>query len=96
MGLTTTFRHGEISAVGLYCAECGYLGGSRTGYYQPSFIVEAFNVAPQGQRMILSEIRRHYLGAGNLTQGKMEGFFYNDVNFSACTPDFFSAMEVHP
>jgi len=95
MGLTTHFQSGAIGAVGYYCDECGYLGGSRTGYYQPSFIVEAYELSAGDQKMILSEIRRHYIpDAGNLTQSKMEAFFHEDANFSDCTPGFFQKGEV--
>jgi hypothetical protein len=41
--------------------------------------------------MVLNEIKRHYIGRGNLSQAKMETFFYNDANFSDCTPGFFRA-----
>jgi hypothetical protein len=95
MGLTTHFQSGDIGAVGFYCDECGYLGGSRTGYYAPSFIVEAYTLSPHDQRMVLSEIRRHYI-TGNLTQGKMKAFFSDDANFTDCTPGFFEEMEVIP
>lgn len=95
MGLTTHFQSGQIGAVGFYCDECGYLGGSRTGYYAPSFIVNAYTVSAGDQKMILSEIRRHYIGGtGNLTQGRMEAFFTNDANFSVCRQGFFNEMEV--
>ena len=93
MGLTTNL-HGEVVAVGFYCDECGYLGGSRTGYYAPSFIVNAYTVSAADQKMILNEIRRHYLGGGNLTQSKMEAFFTNDANFAHCRPGFFKKEEV--
>ena len=92
MGLTTQFQSGQIGAVGFYCDECGYLGGSRTGYYAPSFFIEAYTISAGDQKMILAEIRRHYTGDGNLTQCRMEEFFQNDANFSDCTPGFFSTM----
>jgi len=44
------------------------------------------------QKMVLSEIKRHYIGYGRLTQAKMEAFFQNDANFNGCTPDFFQTL----
>jgi hypothetical protein len=91
MGLTTHFRSHDISAVGFFCEECEYQGGSRAGFYHPSFIVAAYTVSAGDQKMILSEVRRHYLGeSGRFTQSKMEEFFGNDANFSDCTPGFFT------
>ena len=39
--------------------------------------------------MVQSEIKRIYIGAGNLTQKRMEEFFRHDANFSEYTPGFF-------
>jgi hypothetical protein len=89
MGLTTHFRSGDLGAVGFYCEECEYQGGDRTGYYHPSFFVDAYTLEPGEQAMILNEIIRHYVGIGNLTQKRMEGFFHNDANFGDATAGFF-------
>jgi hypothetical protein len=93
MGLTT-HRTGDLGAVGFYCDQCEYQGGSRTGYYQPSLLVEAYSLEPCEQRMIVNEIRRHYIGYGNLTQRRMEAFFHDDANFSNRVPDYFTPEEV--
>jgi hypothetical protein len=94
MGLATTFKHGDVCGVGFFCEECEYQGGSRTGYYAPSFIVEAYTISPADQRMVLNEIRRHYMDdTGNLTQAKMEAFFSHDGNFSHCLPHFFGVTK---
>jgi hypothetical protein len=95
MGLTTSVKTYDVLAVGFYCDECEYQGASVTGYYPPSFIVEAYTLSAHDQKMVLSEIRRHYMGdTGNLTQSKMEEFFANDANFSVCLPGFFKKVEV--
>ena len=94
MGLTTHHGSGAVSAVGLYCDTCEYRGGSCTGYYAPSFCVEAYTLSPSDQRMIVNEIKRHYIdGYGNLTQKKMETFFHQDSNFTDATPGCFERME---
>ena len=94
MGLTTAFKHNDLAAVGFYCDECEYLGGSRTGYYKPSLFVQAYGLEPWEQRMLTNEIRRHYIGEGRLTQAKMEPFFHNDANFSEFTPAYFAQAVV--
>ena len=94
MGLTTHFRGGAVGAVGFYCDTCEFRGGSCTGYYPPSFIVEAYTLSSADQKMLLSEIQRHYLGDGNLTRRKMEEFFHNDANFTEATGGFFDGKEV--
>jgi hypothetical protein len=95
MGLTT-HRSGDLGAVGFYCEECEYQGGSRTGYYHPSLLVETYTLEPGEQRMIVNEIRRHYIGNdGNLTQKRMEALFHDDANFSRCTAEFFTREEVN-
>lgn len=93
MGLTTHHGSGAVGAVGFYCDTCEYRGGSCTGYYAPSFIVEAYTLSPSDQRMIVNEIKRHYIGTGNLTQKKMEAFFHEDANFSDATAGCFERME---
>jgi len=95
MGLTTSFKNHELLAVGFYCDECEYRGGAATGYYPPAFFVEAYTLEPGEQKMVINEVRRHYIGTdGNLTQKKMEMFFHNDENFSDCTAGFFNRLEV--
>lgn len=90
MGLTTSVKTQDVLAVGFFCDECEHHGGSPTGYYPSSFIVEAYTLPARDQKMILSEIRRHYMGdTGNLTQARMEEFFENDANFSHCLSGFF-------
>ncbi|HEY3899597.1 MAG TPA: hypothetical protein VGM54_13335 [Chthoniobacter sp.] len=86
MGLTTSFKHGELLAVGFYCNECGHLGGAVTGFYPPSFFVEAYSLERWEQQMIQSEIKNHYIGFGNLTQRRMEEFFGDDTNFAQPVP----------
>ena len=89
--LTLTF-HGDddqLGYIGLCCGECDYLGGSDVSYPAASFF-------PRGLlrtelRRVTKEIKRHYIGHGNLTQAKTEEFFYNDANFSECTAGFFAA-----
>jgi hypothetical protein len=73
---------GALGAVGFYCDECEYQGGSRTGYYDPLFFVEEYVLSKHDHKMIVSEIQRHYIGAGNLTQTKLEAFFRDDTNFT--------------
>ena len=46
-----------------------------------------------GLTLTLNEIKRHYIGYGNLTQASMEGFFSNDLNFHHCIPGFFHTVE---
>lgn len=88
MGLTTR-RRGELSAVGFYCEDCAFQGGSCTGYHPASFFVEAYTLEKWEQRMVQSEIQRLYIPGERLTQKKMEEFFRNDAHFSDCTPGFF-------
>ena len=40
MGLTRLHGTGTLGHVDFYCDECEYMGGSPTGYYQPSFFLE--------------------------------------------------------
>ena len=54
MGLTTHHGSGAVSAVGFYCDTCEYRGGSCTGYYAPSFFVEAYTISSADQRMIVN------------------------------------------
>lgn len=86
MGLTTSFSHHELLAVGFYCDECEYMGGARTGFFHPSFFVDAYTLDPGEKKMIIREIRRHYIGHGNLTQKKMKEFFADDANFDLPVP----------
>jgi len=89
MGLTTSFKHHELLAVGFYCDECEYQGGACTGYYRASFFVEAYTLEPHEQKMVVDEIQRHYICAGNLTQKRMEEFFGDDDNFTGLISGFF-------
>ena len=86
MGLTTSFKHGELLAVGFFCDECEHLGGASTGYHRPSFFVEAYTLKAWEQNMVQSEIVRHYISGGNLTQKKMEEFFADEGNFAEPIP----------
>ena len=81
MGLTNHHGTGALGAVGYYCDECEYQGGSPTGYHQPSFFMTAYDLSRCEKLRITAEIQRHYIGTGNLTQKKMEAFFHNEANF---------------
>lgn len=65
------------------CDECAIEAGARTGYYAPSFLVEAYSLMAKEQNTITSEIKSHYIGSGSLTQKKMGAFFANEGNFAA-------------
>ena len=91
MGLSTHHRSGRVGAVGFYCDVCEYLGGTPTTYYRPSFFVEGITLSPSDQKMIIKEIRRHFIGMDvKLTRKTMEEFFRNDANFANPEPGFFT------
>ena len=94
MGLSTHHRSGAVGAVGFYCNTCEYRGGSCTGYFPPSFFVEAYTISKADQKIILNEIHRHYLGTLEPTQDQMETFFHEDANFPNGTAGFFDRMGV--
>jgi len=79
MGLTRLHGTGTLGHVDFYCDECEYMGGSPTGYYQPSFFLE-YDVPRCEQLRITNLIKRHYIGA-DLTQARMEQFFRTDEYF---------------
>ena len=93
MCLSTHYGSGAVSGAGFYCDTCEFLGGSCAGYYAPSFFVEAYTLSAGDQRIIVSEIRRHYLGFGQLTQTMMEAFFHQDDNFTGATAGFFERVQ---
>lgn len=65
------------------------MGGSVTSYHPASFFIGAHKLENSEARMITSEIKRVWIGDGNLTQKKMEAFFRNDNHFPNATPGFF-------
>jgi hypothetical protein len=91
MGLTRHRGSDILQQVGFYCDECEYMGGATTGYYDPSFFVDAYDETWANQKRITKEIKRHYIGDGSLTQAKMEEFFRDDANFVDATPGFLTA-----
>lgn len=93
MGLTTHHGSGSVGAVGFYCDTCEFQGGSCTGYYPPSFFVDAYTISKADQKMIVNEIHRHYLGTLKPTQEHMEAFFHEDDNFTAATAGFFERVQ---
>ena len=76
-----------------YCDTCEFLGGSCTGYYAPSFLVEAYTISKADQKIILNQIHRHYLGTLDPTQEQMEAFFHEGANFTGATVGFFERIE---
>lgn len=90
MGLTHLVRMNTLSQIGFYCDECGYRGGTPTGYYHPSFFIDAYNAPRCEQLMVTDKIKDHYIDrCENLTQKKMERFFATDANFVDAEAGFF-------
>lgn len=94
MGLSTHHGSGALGAIGFYCDECEYTGGSPTDYYEPSLFLPY--EAPRCEQLRLTEfIKNRYLASGGkLTQKKMEDFFHNDANFVHATPGYFAKQPV--
>lgn len=95
MGLTTHGNGCDLGAVGFYCDECEYRGGGSTGYFTASFFVDAYDLEPGAQKRVINEIKRHYIGTGNLTQKRMEEFFHNDTNFDGGHPGAFTSSIIN-
>jgi hypothetical protein len=93
LGLTFHGDGTRLGSIGYYCQECDYLGGSPADYYPASFFAYECDLSWAEQRRIAKEVKRAYIGRGNLTQAKMEAFFHNDANFRDCTPGFFKDMK---
>lgn len=89
MGLSTQ-QSGKLGTVGLFCDDCEYAGGSRTGYFTPSLIVDVYTPPRCEQRRITNHIKNHYIGRQTLTQQRMEQFFRTDAFFVNATPGFFT------
>jgi len=93
MGLST-HQDGTLGAVGFYCDQCEYTGGSRTEYCQPSFFVDTHTLPRCEQLRIVSEIKNQYLGQyERVSQKRMKEFFENDTNFQDATPGFFQNIQ---
>ncbi len=92
MALSTHHGSGALGAIGFYCDECEYTGGSPTDYYEPSFFMP-YKAPDCEQLRLTAYIKNRYLGSsGNLTQKKMEEFFHDNANFVHPTPRFFTAQ----
>lgn len=89
MGLTRLHGMDTLGNISLYCNECDHIGGSPIGYYEPSLFMP-YDAPRCEQLRLTTYIKDRYIGAGSLTQAKMEEFFRNDANFARATPSFFA------
>ena len=80
-----------LGHVDFFCDECDYTGGSKVGYYSPSFFMPY--EAPRCDQLRLPKlIKSRFIGYERLTQEKMEAFFHDDGHFVRATPGFFAGQ----
>ena len=79
-------NNGSLSFAHFYCRECDPF----TQYQLPSFFAVG-RMHRNAQLTMIDAIKDKFIGAGRLTQAKMETFFRTDEHFVNATPGFFAA-----